>query len=837
MVNVKIVKKGTIIGRAVDLHQRYSSLLFVSIFTILWFLAIASVGVILNQYLIDYIEIPSRLMGLSFIVLSVFLFYIADRSFFLTKVQHPKLKTLKEVKKNLDSGKEINLYEEFSFELAKATKKIFDNNEEQTDKNLILSLTESQDLLFILNRLGISKESFVEYFNNYTGKKIPADFYVKALDIAILEGHHYIEIGDVFIVLCSYSDHLKKLLTEYKLELIDLMNVVYWRTRLLRKEIDDKKHLDPAKLKMTGGIGRDWAFGWTPFLKQFAVDLTREIESQGLELDIVGHDKEIKEIKEALLRSNGGNAVLVGEAGVGKNTTVMAFAKKVLNGETYSALDFQHLFKVDTDYLISGLTHPGEVTERITGLLNEVGNAGNIIIYVENFENLLTSGDAGKVDASEVLLPFLDHSNIHIIATCDIASFNQYILPNSSLVQKFTRVNVEEPDEKEVIRILEDCVPIVEYKSKTFITYEALKEVATSAEKYIINLPNPEKSINLLDSVAARANAERGKTILLPKDVTDYVTEKFEIPAGEVDTTEKNKLLNLENIMHERVIGQNEAINAIANALRRARAGVTNSKKPIGSFLFLGPTGVGKTETAKALARTYFGGEEKMIRFDMSEYQNKEDVFRFLGSNLGGAQIQGVLPTAVREHPFSLLLFDEIEKAHRDILDLFLQMLDEGFITDGFGRKVSFSNTIIIATSNAGANIIRQSIKNGEEYEKTKKMLIDYLQQQNIYRPEFLNRFSGVIAFSPLSQEDIVKVCQLLIAELSESMQKNKKIKVNVAFDAIQLLSRLGYDPQMGARPMARVIEDKLENMLAKKILNGEVKQGDIVNISARDIT
>jgi ATP-dependent Clp protease ATP-binding subunit ClpA len=322
-----------------------------------------------------------------------------------------------------------------------------------------------------------------------------------------------------------------------------------------------------------------------------------------------------------------------------------------------------------------------------------------------------------------------------------------------------------------MIRILEDTIPLIEYKSKVFITYEAIKEVISAADKYIVNLPNPEKSINLLDSVASHAVRERGRTVLLPKDVLSYVSDKYEVPAGEASQKEKENLLNLEQIMHQRVVGQTEAINAISNAMRRARAGVTDSKKPIGSFLFLGPTGVGKTETAKALASAYFGKEDKMIRFDMSEFQNKEDIYRFIGSSIGGEAVQGALTTQVREHPFSLLLFDEIEKAHRDILDLFLQMLDEGVITDGFGRKVSFSNTIIIATSNAGANLIRESIKSGTDYEKTKKILLDYLQQNNIYRPEFLNRFSGVIAFSPLSREEIYKICQMQIERLEATIQ------------------------------------------------------------------
>lgn len=837
MANVTILKKGTVIGRAIDLNRRYSSAFFVLIFITLWCLAFVSVAVIANEYLLHYIVIPSRFVGLAYLSLSIFLFYLADRSFYLTKVKHPKTHLLKDIHYGAGKGDTNNLYEVFSFELAKATAKLFESEKKITVQEIVSALVTSSDMNFILGRLGISKQFLQneilkegdEVFDNSVG--------VKALEVAAIEGHHYIETGDMFAALCSSNNSLKKMLQSMKLEIMDLLNVVHWQTQVLRKDIEDRKFLNPNKLKLTGGIGRDWAFGWTPFLKQFSVDITKEIEMRGLELELVGHDKEIKEIQEALLRQNGGNAIVVGEAGVGKRTTVLGFAKKVLEGQTFSQLDFQHVIKIDVDYLMAGLTHPGEITERISGLLSEVSNAGNIVIYIENIQNLLSSGDAGKINATEVLLPFLEHGDMHLLATCDVASYNQYILPNTALSQRFTRISVSEPDNKEMIKILEDTVPLVEYKAKTFITYEAIKEVVVSADRYIVNLPNPEKSINLLDAVAAHANGKRGKTILLPKDVLDYVSEKYEVPAGEANTEERQKLINLESILHERVIGQNEAINAISNALRRARSGVMNSKKPIGSFLFLGPTGVGKTETAKSLARAYFGREDKMIRFDMSEFQNKEDIYRFIGSSATGEAIQGVLATQIREHPFSLILFDEIEKAHPDILDLFLQMLDEGFITDGFGRKISFMNAIIIATSNAGANLIRESIKTGADYEKTKKELLEYLQKENIYRPEFLNRFSGIIAFSPLSQEEILKVCQLLVKQLISDLQKNKGIAITVAPDAISVLAKIGYDPQMGARPMMRAIQEKLENLLANKILAGELDKGDSFTITAKNIS
>lgn len=288
--------------------------------------------------------------------------------------------------------------------------------------------------------------------------------------------------------------------------------------------------------------------------------------------------------------------------------------------------------------------------------------------------------------------------------------------------------------------------------------------------------------------------------------------------------------------MHERVIGQRPAIDALSNALRRSRAGVVDSKKPIGSFLFLGTTGVGKTETAKALAEAYFGNEGRMVRFDMSEFQNKQDVYRLIGSNINGEEQPGLLTTAVREHPFSLLLFDELEKANPDVLNLFLQILDEGHLTDGSGRRVIFTNTIIIATSNAGAAVIKQSIGSGVEYETMKKNLLDYIFQYGVYKPEFINRFTSVIVFSPLSRTEIEQIAALMLKGLSDDLYKNKGVSLNVTQDAVSFLAQLGYDPVMGARPMARTIQDKVEDMLAKKLLSGELNKGDSITISAADL-
>jgi ATP-dependent Clp protease ATP-binding subunit ClpA len=326
--------------------------------------------------------------------------------------------------------------------------------------------------------------------------------------------------------------------------------------------------------------------------------------------------------------------------------------------------------------------------------------------------------------------------------------------------------------------------------------------------------------------------------LITEKNIQNTLTKKTGVPVGDIGSEEKQRLLNLENILHQRVIGQEDAILEISNAMRRARAGVKTSQKPIGSFLFLGPTGVGKTETAKALAEAYFGSEDKIIRFDMSEFQNINSLNRFLGAPAGtpNAEAGGEITNAIKDNPFSLILFDEIEKAHPNILNLFLQVLDEGWLTDSLGRKVKFSNAIIIATSNAGAEYIRQKIKEGIDITKLKNELIEYLQQEKLFRPEFINRFTGVISFKPLTKDEVLKITELMLKSLKKNILKEKDINISIEAEAMTYLAELGFDPVLGARPIKRTIQDKIENLIAKKILNNEISKGSTLNISLQDI-
>jgi len=836
--NIKIEPRNTIIAKAVVLDVAFNNFLFSLIAFVVWFVGLASL-ILLVANIFGFVELQIVNEAIINFALAIFLTYFAARLFYLTKIKHPKPLSLEQADELLKSGQEINLFKLFSFELAKVWLNFLKNRSPQKPSIhlLIESLMNSKDLDFIMARLGYSKHSLIESIKGEESDIDTSEIVSRSLKIALAESHHQIECGDLFIALCEYHPLLKKFISDIHIEIKDLANIVYWQTVVIRLNKKLRRRIfNPDDLHLSGGIGRDWIYGFAPLLKQYARDMTESIAKYGLDLDIVGHDKEIKEMEESLTRQRGGNVILVGEAGVGKKTTVMGFAKKVENGTAMGTLRNKHLLQIDLDALLAGAGSGGEITQRLTSILNEAVAAGNIILFIENIQNIFSSGDAGKVNAVEVLLPYLETSALYIIGTCDTASYSRFIANNSTLVERFTKINIDEPSSDEMIRILEDVVPSIEHHTQSLITYATIKQTIKAADKYIMNLPNPEKSINLLDGAAAKAESARGQTIITFEDIDEYVSEKYDVPASAVGDEEKNKLLNLENIMHKRVIGQRLAIDALSNALRRTRAGVVESKKPIGSFLFLGSTGVGKTETAKALAEAYFGDENRMIRFDMSEYQNKQDIYRLIGMSTENDEIPGQLTTAIREHPFSLLLFDELEKANPDILNLFLQILDEGHLTDGGGRKVAFTNSIIIATSNAGADVIKQSIGSGVEYQNLRKTLMDHIIDKGVYRPEFINRFTSIIVFSPLSKAEIEQIATLMLKELAETLYHNKGVSLNVTIDAVKYLAEIGFDPQMGARPMARTIQEKVEDMLAKKILNGELNKGDSITISSKDI-
>jgi len=406
------------------------------------------------------------------------------------------------------------------------------------------------------------------------------------------------------------------------------------------------------------------------------------------------------------------------------------------------------------------------------------------------------------------------------------AGLHKNIEQNPSILNLFEKVEVQEISDKDTLLVLENLLPVLERRYKLFVAYPAIREIISLSRRFMPSLTFPKKAMDLLDEVMIYTKKTAKEKIVLPKHVNKIIKDKTQVPVGELETKEKEILLNLENLIHERIINQEQAVKEVSSALRRARAEVQVRSAPMGNFLFMGPTGVGKTEPSKALAAIYFGSESKMIRLDMSEFQDVKDIPRLIGS----PGEEGFLTTKVRENPFALILLDEIEKAHPNILNLFLQVLDEGFVTDGLGRKVDFKNSIIIATSNAGYQVILEALESKMDWPQVKGKLLDYIFDKAIFRPEFINRFDAVVVFSPLSKEHLLKIAELMLKKLKKNL-KEKGIELVITAPLMEKIVELSYDITFGARQMKRVIQDKVENVLAQALLSGELQRGNTAEV------
>lgn len=730
-----------------------------------------------------------------------------------------------------------------------AIKLALDNKFTRLDPILLLAAIEkSHEGKYLLLRAGfgldkdlsgIIADAILKIPRDESGKtnlQMPEDFLAVLEDAsrsAKANNRESIKLGDLLIGLIDKCESFKQMMFEIKIEPEDLKEIVEWKELLdgYVERIGRPFYEKPV----VGGLGKDWSYGYTPILNQYARNLNMEIEFAG-EAHVYGRQKEVDEIERILSKTSQNNALLIGEQGIGKKTLVRGFVSKIVASKVMPALKYCEVFQVDTGALLSGSANVQDIAAKVKRLFNEAARAGNIILFFDNFQDLVSRGEGvGQANTSGIILPYLQGA-VRIIGATNIKSYHRDIESNPGVSSLFEKVEIHETNREETISVLEEMIPTIEHRDGVFWPYQSLDEVVTIAGKYIQNKPFPTKAIELVDEVSVVV-AKSGEKIILPKIVDEHVSAKLEVPVSTAEGKEAEKLLNLEAFLHKRVIGQDEAVKAVATAMRRARAGLSAGKRPIGSFLFLGPTGVGKTETSKALAEAYFGSEKAMTRVDMSEYQEQSSIYRLIGSppSAGNEGEKGQLTTAVMDKPFSLILLDEIEKAHRDILTLFLQVFDDGRLTDGTGQVVDFTNTIIIATSNAGSELIRQGINKGVTGEPLKKILLEYLQKEGLFRPEFLNRFDQVVAFHPLSQENIIEVAKLMLTSLSERM-KEKDITLKFTDQAVKKLAQIGFDPVYGARPMRRAIQDKVENSLAESILAGKTERGQTILIDEKDI-
>ncbi len=629
-------------------------------------------------------------------------------------------------------------------------------------------------------------------------------------------------------VLDEPGNFLIDFLNKKSIEKEDFESTLEWQVLEENQRAKRKKFWEKENLFGGSGVGRSWLYGWTNNLDKFS----KEVKFFADSINSISRQKELDAMERILCKSQQSNVLLVGEPGVGKKTVVNQFAKLVAEGKVALPLAWRRVVELDLNAALAGLIDEGQINQRLIRIFSEAARAGNIILVIGDLHNFVSPFDFRQKNIAQILLPFLEGARFQLIAITTYEGLHTAIEKNASLTKFFEKVEIKEPDFSQTMAILQNETPKIERRIKKRITYQALKETIKTADQYISDAPQPEKSLDLLEE-AAIAASNGPDYFVLPKHIHLVVSQKTEIPVGELDAPEKEKLINLEGFIHRRVVDQEEAVKEISSAMRRARMGVAIKSRPMGSFLFLGPTGVGKTETAKALAEAYFGSENRMLRFDMSEYQGPTAVERMIGSSF--SQQAGAITTAVRENPFSLLLLDEIEKADANVLNLFLQVLDEGWLTDAFGRRVNFRNLIIIATSNASAELIRQMVQQGANLLSAKQKILDYIQQNGIFKPEFLNRFDGIVLFRPLSEQDVLKISELMLDGLAKRLEEQ-----NILFkpnrQLIEKVASLGFEPTSGARAMRRVIQDKVEDLIAKKMLNGEIKKNEAFEIKVEEI-
>ena len=627
----------------------------------------------------------------------------------------------------------------------------------------------------------------------------------------------------VALIACYPNNEV--MLRQMKLELVDLLDGIIWFNYLngLVKSVGEKRH--------SGGIARDLSFGYIPTLQRFGVNISKQREgAMKTQIQQAAHKEILEKMVQTFASGGRQNVALIGPEGSGRSTIVTAFSELLMDADSKlpSDLKFRQIFKLDAAALISATSGQGQIEGLVNLVLGEAYEAKNIIIWLENAELFCEDG-VGSVDITNLLLPILEAGKLRMILTMDKQKFLEISAKKSALANVLNKIMVVSANEQETMKVMQDQTPFLEYQHKVSYTIWALKEAYRLSERYVHDLEMPGRAVALLDS--AGGYSENGLVTAESVQKAVEKTEGVKVQLAENDT-DKDKLLNMEELIHQRMIDQEAAVKTVSDALRRAAAGVRNENRPIGTFLFLGPTGVGKTELAKALSQVYFDGEDKIIRLDLNEFVEAGDVSRLIAD---AADDEMSLTAQVMKQPFAVVLLDEIEKAHPQVLTTLLQMLDEGILRDVKNREVSFRDTIVVATSNAGAEKIREYVANGVDLTAARDEFLNWLLSSNIFKPEFLNRFDEVCLFKPLSPADCMKVLDIIIAGVNKTLAP-QKITVTVTDDAKQLLVERGYDPQLGARPMKRIVQKTVENLVAKSVLSGQAGAGAQIMITRKMI-
>src|SRR3989339_443805 len=649
--------------------------------------------------------------------------------------------------------------------------------------------------------------------------------FLNAYENAYNDKQDYVHVTELIIATVRQSEKIQELLYDLKVDAQKLKNVVEWvRVREnLRRQYG--KFRKAAARVSKHGIDKAMTAVATPYLNRFSVDLTLAAKYGHL-APCIARDDEIEEILR-IVEGGRQSVILVGENGVGKMSIMEGITQMMIQGNVPERLIDKRLVQISTSALVAGATVSG-AQERIMNMMNEVRRAGNIILFINNIHDLVSlNSEAGQegFDISESLAEYLSSGDIVMFSTATLEGYNRHVV-SSQIGSILSKVTIEEMNEDQAIQALESHIGNIEYKHNIYFSYDALSTAVKLSARLLRDQPLPGSALEICTEAGSFVKNKRENNIIVTsEDVGQIISRKTGVPATSITEDESVNLLRLEEEMHKRIIGQEEAVKLVANALRRARAEIRSQKKPIANFLFLGPTGVGKTELSKTIASVYFGGEERMIRVDMSEFQDKASIYRLIGQP--GQKGSGILTEAVRQQPFSIVLLDEMEKADPDVLNLFLQVFDDGRLTDSVGRVIDFTNTIIVATSNAATAYVQKRLSEGGSVEEVRQELIRGELKQ-YYRPEFLNRFDGIVLFRTLKREEIKQVASLMLKRVEKDLE-NRGVGLVVEEAALEALAEVGFDPNFGARPMRRAIQEHVENQLAELILAKKLQRRNTV--------
>lgn len=705
---------------------------------------------------------------------------------------------------------------------------------------VVSALIKSKKVDAVFIRLGLDLKDFVAKLGRITAKyPQSADhntyfspnskiLLLKAYRLAYQNKMILVNLNDIVHESIKADDMIQEVLLEKDISLEKFENVIVWFRITSSLSQTWAAYKKSSRFKSKKGMDRAMTAILTKNLNQYSDDLTLMAKMGYLPL-CVNREKEFEEMFRLLEGLSTKAIVLSGFHGVGKTAIIEGLAQKMIADDVPDFLKDKRLVSLSISRLVSGASASQSI-QRLIYCLNEVIRSKNVVLFIDNIHDLIGISQAGQqgLDLSEALVEALSKNLFILISTTDPYNYTKAI-ETSSLGSVLQKVSIKEPAENQAIQVVEGKIPSIEAKNNVFFYYGALEKAVQLSSRFMQDSYLPDKAINLTEEAASWARQKKGlNAAVTANDISELVSEKINMPLGELTAGESKKLLNLEQEIHKRLINQEEAVKAVASSLRRARAELRDVKRPIANLLFIGPTGVGKTELTKIIAQIYFGSRKKMIRLDMSEYQDKDSINRLIGAPPGSpGSAQGLLTEAVRKNPFSIVLLDELEKAHPDILNVFLQVFEDGRLTDATGRTANFTNTIIIATSNAQTKFIQEQLKNDVSLDKIKQQMLESKLHQ-FFKPEFINRFDNVILFKPLGFPEVVKIAKLLLNDVAKSLEK-KGITLQVTDQAVEELAQAGFDPQYGARPLRRAIQDKVDNALAEFMLQGKISRRDTV--------